>query len=47
MSCVEKYFKYSMRCGCGITKIHMQGVREDWVKIIENTKKLRKYGDIY
>lgn len=32
--------------GCGISKVHMLGTRNDWVEIIERTEKLKKFGNI-
>lgn len=44
MHSFEKYFDYYMGvCGCGITKLHMLGEREDWVNLKKKTKKLIEY----
>ena len=44
MGAFKKYFKYEMHlCGCGIPYIILEGTAEDYEKILEKAKKLRKY----
>ena len=44
MGAFKKYFKYEMHlCGCGIPYVILEGTAEDYEKILEKTKKLRKY----
>ena len=44
MGAFKKYFNYEMHlCGCGIPYVILEGTAEDYEKILEKTKKLRKY----
>jgi len=44
MSAFKKFFNYRMiLCGCGVPYIILEGTSEDYKKIIEKAKKLRKY----
>lgn len=44
MSAFQKYFNYKMTlCGCGIPYLILEGTAEDYRKIIEKAKKLKKY----
>ena len=44
MGAFKKYFNYEMLlCGCGLPYIILEGTAEDYKKIIEKAKKLKKY----
>lgn len=43
MDTMQKYFKYVLGAGCGISKIKLLGTLEDWIKLKENTEKLREF----
>jgi hypothetical protein len=44
MGAFKKYFNYEMDiCGCGLPYIILEGTAEDYKKIIEKAKKLKKY----
>ena len=44
MSAFKKFFNYRMiLCGCGVPYLILEGTSEDYKKIIEKAKKLRKY----
>ena len=44
MGAFKKYFDYEMHlCGCGIPYLILEGTAEDYKKIIEKSKKLKKY----
>ena len=43
MESVKEYFSYEVIPICGIPKITLEGTTEDWIKVLNNTKKLRKY----
>ena len=44
MGAFKKYFDYEMHlCGCGLPYIILEGTAEDYKKIIEKSKKLKKY----
>jgi hypothetical protein len=44
MGAFKKYFDYEMHlCGCGIPYLILEGTAEDYKKIIEKAKKLKKY----
>ena len=44
MGAFKKYFKYEMLlCGCGIPYIILEGTADDYKKIINKAKKLRKF----
>ncbi|CAI2179166.1 17743_t:CDS:1 [Funneliformis geosporum] len=38
---MKKYFRYSMRGGCGIPKVTLDGTLEDWLHLQEKVAKLR------
>ena len=42
MNSVQEYFAFSMVLGCGIPYVDMKGTREDWVKLGDKIKALRK-----
>ena len=42
MSSVKKYFWFNMVCICGIPGVEMLGTEEDWAKLSEKLKALRK-----
>ena len=44
MNSFKQYFSYGrMYCGCGIGNVYFEGVRDDWVKLIEKLDNLKKY----
>jgi len=43
MGTFKKYFEYSLRYGCGIPYIILEGTADDYKKILEKAKKLAKY----
>ena len=44
MGAFKKYFNYEMMlCGCGIPYIILEGTTEDYKKILEKSKELKKY----
>lgn len=44
MNSFKKYFSYErMICYCGINNVYFEGVREDWIKLLEKTLNLKKY----
>jgi hypothetical protein len=43
MDTMQKYFKYELGAGCGISKIKLLGTLEDWIKLKENTEKIREF----
>ena len=43
MDTFKKYFEYKMCPLCGFTKVNFMGTLEDWQKIVEKAKALRKY----
>jgi len=42
MNSVQEYFAYSMVLGCGIPYVDMKGTEEDWIKLGQKVKTLRK-----
>lgn len=45
MTSVKAYFKYTgIYVGCGIPSITIEGTTDDWVKVLEKTMQLRRYG---
>jgi hypothetical protein len=34
---MQKYFKYELGEGCGISRIKLLGTLDDWIKLKENT----------
>jgi len=43
MGAMEKYFKYTMVCGCGIPKVKLLGTLEDWILLRNHAEKLRVF----
>ncbi|TNV74964.1 hypothetical protein FGO68_gene15011 [Halteria grandinella] len=43
MDTMQKYFKYTMMVGCGISKVKLLGTLEDWLKVRENLENLREF----
>ena len=44
MGAFKKYFNYTMMlCGCGVPYVVLDGTAEDYKKILEKAKKLKKY----
>lgn len=44
MAAFKKYFEYEkFGITCGIENVYFDGTREDWVKVGEKLKNLRKY----
>ena len=41
MTSVQEYFRYAIRCGCGIPAVEMLGTEEDWSKLKSKLKVLR------
>ena len=42
MSSMQKYFEYSVVCGCGIPGVEMKGCLEDWQNLVTKTEKLQR-----
>ncbi|CAD8166665.1 unnamed protein product [Paramecium octaurelia] len=43
MDTMQKYFKYIVGAGCGISKIKLQGTLEDWQQLRQNVEPLREF----
>ncbi|CAD8104469.1 unnamed protein product [Paramecium primaurelia] len=43
MDTMQKYFKYVVGAGCGISKIKLQGTLEDWQQLRQNVEPLREF----
>ena len=43
MDIMKKYFKYKLRCHCGIPKVRLLGTKQDWVKLIQKTSRLSEF----
>ena len=41
MASVQEYFRFGMKCGCGIPAVEMLGTEEDWSKLKSKLKVLR------
>ena len=41
MSSVQEYFRFGMKCGCGIPAVEMLGTEDDWRKLKSKLKVLR------
>ncbi|MBQ0033701.1 MAG: DUF4419 domain-containing protein [Bacteroidales bacterium] len=44
MSTMQSYFEYVVTYWCGIPDIYLEGTPDDWQRILEKTRVLRKYG---
>ncbi len=42
MTSLKRYFRYAMRCICGIPGVEMLGTEQDWVKLGEKLKVLKE-----
>ncbi len=42
MDAMEKYFKFSLKGGCGIPEIHVNGNKNDWLKVKEKSNHIVK-----
>ncbi|KAG6811064.1 hypothetical protein H0H92_009153 [Tricholoma furcatifolium] len=45
MSTLKQYFNYTMRLGCGIPFITLQGTQEDWQSILDRIDKIPEFGE--
>ncbi|CAG8472181.1 13729_t:CDS:1 [Acaulospora colombiana] len=44
LEAMKKYFRYSLRVGCGIPKVTLDGTLEDWLHLQEKVRKLHDLG---
>ena len=44
MGAMKHYFNYSMRGGCGIPQITLEGSIDDWQEIRRRVEKFQEYG---
>ena len=43
MEAMKSYFEFIVEVGCGIPEVTLLGTPEDWQKVLDKTKKLKKY----
>ena len=43
MNALSKFYSFNVQTACGIPYVILEGTPEDWKKIYENTKRLKKY----
>jgi hypothetical protein len=43
MDCFQSFFKYMMRCGCGLPQVTLEGTLEDWQSLTKRAKALVEY----